>query len=87
MQYNHNHTCMLDLVCTEKMCTYLHAISRQNFIVLFVHSTFTVYVPKTQFTQATIDYLATNETKNALHNEAVIYTYIGGASISHVLSN
>ena len=30
------------------------------------------YVPKMLFTQATIDCLTTNKTKNALHNEAVI---------------
>ena len=28
------------------------------------------------FTQATIDYLATDETKNALHNETVILNYV-----------
>ena len=39
------------------------------------------------FTQATIDYLATNETKNALYNEAVILNYIGGDPFSHGLSN
>ena len=39
------------------------------------------------FTQATIDCLTTNETKNALHNETVILNYIGGDPIGHGLSN
>ena len=39
------------------------------------------------FTQATIDYLATNETKNALHNEAVILNYFSGDPFSNGLSN
>ena len=34
------------------------------------------YIPKILFTQATIDRLATNKTKNALHNETVILNYI-----------
>ena len=33
------------------------------------------YVPKTLFTQATIDCLTVNKTKNALHNKAVILNY------------
>ena len=45
------------------------------------------YVPKILFTQATIDCLINNKTKNALHNEAVILNYIGGDPISHGLSN
>ena len=35
-----------------------------------------LYVPKIQFTQATIDCLTTNKTKNVLHNETVILNYI-----------
>ena len=45
------------------------------------------YVPKILFTQATIDCLANNKTKNALHNEAVILYYIGGDPISHSQRN
>ena len=45
------------------------------------------YVLKILFTQATIDSLTTNKTKNALHKEAVISNYIGGDPISHGLSN
>ena len=40
-----------------------------------------------QFIPATIDYLATNETKNALHKDTVILNYIAGDPISHGLSN
>ena len=41
------------------------------------------YVPKIQFTQATIDCLATNEIKNALHNETfILKLYCGGDPIS-----
>ena len=39
------------------------------------------------FTQATINYLTTNETKNALPIETVISNYIGGDPISHSLGN
>ena len=45
------------------------------------------YVPKILFTQATIDCLIYNKTKNALHNETVILNYIGGDPISQGLSN
>ena len=45
------------------------------------------YVPKMWFTQATINCLTTNKTKNALHNEAVTLNYIGGDPISYDLSN
>ena len=45
------------------------------------------YVLKIQFTQATIDCLTKDKTKNALHNEAVILKYIGGDPISHSLSS
>ena len=34
-------------------------------------------------TQATTDYLTSNENKNALHNETVILNYIGGDPIGH----
>ena len=45
------------------------------------------YVPKLRFTQATIDFLIKNKTKNALHNKAVILSYISGDPFSHGLSN
>ena len=45
------------------------------------------YVPKILFTQAIIDCLTTNETKNALHKETAILNYIGGDPISYSLSN
>ena len=45
------------------------------------------YVPKIRFTQATIDCLTKNKTKNALHNETVILNYIGEDPISHSLIN
>ena len=45
------------------------------------------YVPKIQFTQATIDCLINNKTENALHNDTVILNYIGGDPIIHGLSN
>ena len=45
------------------------------------------YVPLIRFTQATIDCLTTNDTKNALHKETVILNYIGGDPISYNLSN
>ena len=45
------------------------------------------YVPKILFTQATIDCLINNKTKNTLHNEGVILNYIGVDPISHGLSN
>ena len=41
------------------------------------------YVPKILFTQATIERLTTNKTKNALNKETVILNYIGGDPISH----
>ena len=34
------------------------------------------YVPKIPFTQATIDCLAANKTKNVLHKETVILNYV-----------
>ena len=40
------------------------------------------YVTKIQFTQATIDCLTTNKTKNVLFNETVILNHIGGDPIS-----
>ena len=45
------------------------------------------YVPKIRVTQATIDCLINNKTKNALHVETIILNYIGGDPISHGLSN
>ena len=45
------------------------------------------YVLKIPFTQATIDCLTTNKTKNPLHKEAVILNYIGSDPISYSLSN
>ena len=45
------------------------------------------YIPKILFTQATIDCVINNKTKNALHNEAVILNYISGEPMSHGLSN
>ena len=44
--------------------------------------------PKMLITQATIDCLINNKTKNALQNEALlILNYIGGEPIRHSLSN
>ena len=40
------------------------------------------YVSKIQFTQATIDCLTSNKTKNLCHDETVILNYIGGDPIS-----
>ena len=48
-----------------------------------LYSTF----PKILFTQAAIDCLINNKTKNALHSEAIILNYIGGDPNSHGLSN
>ena len=45
------------------------------------------YGSKILFTQATIDFLTTNKTKNALHGETVILNYICGGLIGHGLSN
>ena len=45
------------------------------------------YIPKITFTQATIDCLITNETKNVLHKEMVILNCIGVDPISYSLSN
>ena len=45
------------------------------------------YVPKIRFTQATIDCLSNNETKNALLKETVILNYICGDPISRNRSN
>ena len=40
------------------------------------------YVPKIRFTQATIDCLTANKTKNALHKETVILNHIGGDQLA-----
>ena len=40
-----------------------------------------------QLTEATIDCLPNNKTKNARHNKAVILNDIGGYPISHSLIN
>ena len=61
--------------------------SRQNIIVLFVYSTFTVRSQNMIYSGATIDCLTADKTKKALHNEAVILNYIGGEPINHGLSN
>ena len=47
------------------------------------------YVSKILFTQAIIDCLTTNQTKNALQSETVILNYalVVGDPISHSLSN
>ena len=45
------------------------------------------YVPKILFTQATIDCLTNDKTKNALYYKAVILNYICGDPISYGLSN
>ena len=45
------------------------------------------YVPQIQFTQATIDCLTKNKTKNVFVNETVILSYICGDPISHGLRN
>ena len=58
-----------------------------KILSLFLPAAPLQHVPKMLFTQATIDYLATNEIKNALHNETVILNYVGGDPISHGLSN
>ena len=58
-----------------------------KFLSPFLFTAPLQYVPKIQFTQATIDCLINNKTMNALHNEAVILNYIGGDPISHGLSN
>ena len=42
------------------------------------------YVPKIQFTQATVDRHIKHKTRNALHNETVILNYIGGDPISYI---
>ena len=57
-------------------------------ILSFILSTAPLqYVPKIQFTPATIDRLTNDKTKNTFHNETVILNYIGGDPISHSLSN
>ena len=53
----------------------------------FLSTALLQYVPKIQFTPATIDCLINNKTKNALNNMTVILNYIGGDPISHGLSN
>ena len=58
-----------------------------KIVLLFSCTALLKYVPKVLFTQATIDYLSTNKTKNALHNETVILNYIGDDPISRSLSN
>ena len=58
-----------------------------RFFLPFLPTAPLQYVPKIQLTQATIDYLTNNETKNVLHNDSVILNSIGGDPISHGLSN
>ena len=53
----------------------------------FLHTAPLQYAPKIRFTQATIDCLTTNKTKNALHKETIILNHIGGDPISYSLSN
>ena len=62
-------------------------ISRQNFIAVFVHSTFTVRSQNDIY--SVYNWLSHHlqKTKNVLHNEAVILNDIGGDPISHGLSN
>ena len=45
------------------------------------------YVSKIRFTQAIIDCLTNNKTKNIHNDETVILNYIGGDPISRNLSN
>ena len=45
------------------------------------------YVPEIQSTQAIIDCLKTNKTKNGFNSEAIILNYIDGDPISDSLSN
>ena len=53
----------------------------------FLSTTPLQYVLKILFTQATVDGLINNKTKNALHDETVILNHIGGYPNSHDLSN
>ena len=55
-------------------------------MALFVHSIFIVRYQNTIYSEATIDCLINNKTKNALHNETVFLNYICGHLISHGLS-
>ena len=59
----------------------------RQILSLFLSTVPLQYVPKIQFTQATIDCLTTNKTKNVLLNETVILNYIGAVPISSSLSN
>ena len=77
----------------SKACLLINVVSlcfiftaHQNFIP-FLCTAPLQYVPKIVFTQAAIDCLTTNKTKNALHSEMIILNYIGGDPISHSLSN
>ena len=57
-------------------------------ILSFILSTAPLqYVPKIQFTPATIDRLTNDKTKNALHKETVILNYIAYDPISNDLRN
>ena len=58
-----------------------------KILSLFLFTTPLQYVPKILFTPATIDCLTANKTKNALHKETVILSYIGVDPINHGLSN
>ena len=59
-----------------EMSACLAIVTQQNFIALFVHSTF--------YSTATIDRLASNKTKAMMRQS--FYNYIGGDPISHSLS-
>ena len=45
------------------------------------------YISKMQFTQATVDCLTKNKTKNGLYKETAISNHIGGDPIGYSLSN
>ena len=60
--------------------------TRQNFIALFGHSTFTVRSQKTIYSG--YNWLSHHQQiRNACHTETVILNYIGGVSIGLSLSN
>ena len=63
---------------------YEDGLTLQNFIALFVHSTFTVHCQNTIHSGYC---LTANKAKNALHNEKVILNYIGGDPMNLSLSN
>ena len=76
----------------EKWCTPPHPVFYHDYVPVKILSPLLStaplqYVPKIRFTQATIDCLINNKTKNALHNKSVILNYIGGDPLSHSLSN